>query len=62
MKKEIKERTVKQINYSGNGSMVLITKEARALGWKDRDKVQCTAIKEGKKKYIKIEKISEIED
>jgi len=62
MKKEIKERSVKQINHSGNGSMVLITKEARALGMKDGEKVQVTAIQEGSKKYIKIEKISDLED
>lgn len=56
MKKEVIERSVKQINHSGNGVMVLVTKEARAIGLKAGQRVQVSAIREGKKEYIIIEK------
>jgi hypothetical protein len=56
MTKQIVERSVKQVNNSGNGVMVLITREAKAIKLKANDKVQVSAIKEGKKEYIIIEK------
>ncbi len=56
MTKEIIERSVKQVNHSGNGTMVLITKEAKAIKLKAKDKVQVSAIKEKGKEYIIIEK------
>ena len=56
MTKQIIERSVKQVNHSGNGVMVLITKEARAIKLKANDKVQVSAIKENGKEYIIVEK------
>jgi len=53
---QIIERSIKQINNSGNGVMVLITKEARIIGLKAKDKIQVTAIKEDGKEFIKIER------
>lgn len=56
MTKEIIERSVKQVNNSGNGVMVLVTREAKAIKLKAKDKIQVSAIKEGNKEYIIIEK------
>ncbi len=56
MTKQIIERSVKQVNNSGNGVMVLITREAKAIKLKANDKVQVTAINENGKEYIIVEK------
>lgn len=60
-KREIVERSVKQLNTYGNGIGVLITREAKALGLKSGTKVQVSAVKEGRKEYIIVEKFSLIE-
>lgn len=59
--KEIIERSVKQINTYGNGIGVLVTREAKAIGLKSGSKVQVSAVKEGKKEYLIIEKFPIIE-
>ena len=60
--KEIIERSVKQLNTYGNGIGVLVTREAKAINLKSGSKVQVSAVKEGKKQYIIIEKFPLIED
>ncbi len=55
-KKEIIERSVKQLNTYGNGIGVLVTREAKAIGLKSGSKVQVSAVRMDKKKYIVIEK------
>ena len=52
MTKQIIERSVKQVNHSGNGTMVLITKEAKAIKLKAKDKVQVSAVKENGKAIL----------
>jgi len=60
--KEIIERSVKQLNTYGNGIGVLVTREAKAINLKSGSKVQVSAVKEGKKQYIIIEKFPLIEE
>jgi len=60
--KEIIERSVKQLNTYGNGVGVLVTREAKAINLKSGSKVQVSAVKEGKKQYILIEKFPLIEE
>lgn len=55
-KKEIIERSVKQLNTYGNCIGVLVTREAKAIGLKSRSKVQVSAVKIDGKEYILIEK------
>lgn len=54
-KKEIIERSVKQLNTYGNGIGVLVTREAKAIGLKSGSKVQVSAVRVNKKEYIIIE-------
>jgi hypothetical protein len=54
-KKEIIERSVKQLNTYGNGVGVLVTREARAIGLKSGSRVQVSAVQDGTKKYILVE-------
>lgn len=54
--KEIFERSVKQLNTYGNGIGVLVTREAKALGFKSGSKVQVSAVRVGNKEYIVVEK------
>lgn len=61
-KKEIIERSVKQLNTYGNGIGVLVTREAKSIHLKSGSKVQVSAVKEGKKEYIIIEKFPLIEE
>ncbi|MCD4666541.1 hypothetical protein K8R47_01900 [archaeon] len=60
-KKEIIERSVKQLNTYGNGIGVLVTREAKAIGLKSGSKVQVSAVKANNKEYIIIEKFPIIE-
>ena len=60
-KKEIIERSVKQLNTYGNGIGVLVTREAKAIKLKSGNRVQVSAVKEGKKEYIIIEEFPLIE-
>lgn len=60
--KEIIERSVKQLNTYGNGIGVLVTREAKAINLKSGSKVQVSAVKEGKKEYILIEKFPLVEE
>ncbi len=60
--KEIVERSVKQLNTYGNGIGVLVTREAKAINLKSGSKVQVSAVKEGKKQYIIIEKFPLMEE
>ena len=60
--KEIIERSVNQLNTYGNGIGVLLTKQAKAIGLKSGSKVQISAVKEGKKEYIIIEKFPLVEN
>ena len=55
-KKEIIERSVKQLNTYGNGIGVLVTREAKAIGLKSGNRVQVSSVRHGDKEYIKIEK------
>lgn len=55
-KKEIIERSVKQLNTYGNGIGVLVTREAKAIGLKSGSKVQVSAVRSNNKEYIIIEK------
>lgn len=55
-KKEIIERSVKQLNTYGNGIGVLVTREAKAIGLKSGSKVQVSAVRSGDKEFIIIEK------
>ncbi len=55
-KKEIIERSVKQLNTYGNGIGVLLTREAKAINLKSGDKVQVSAVRLGDKEYIVVEK------
>ncbi|MFH1053359.1 MAG: hypothetical protein V1740_02975 [Candidatus Woesearchaeota archaeon] len=55
-KREIIERSVKQLNTYGNGIGVLVTREAKAIGLKSGSKVQVSAAKSEGKEYIIIEK------
>lgn len=55
-KKEIIERSVKQLNTYGNGIGVLVTREAKSIGLKSGSKVQVSAVKENGKEIIIIEK------
>jgi len=55
-KREIIERSVKQLNTYGNGIGVLLTREAKALGLKSGSKVQVSAVRTADKEYIMIEK------
>ncbi|MFH1473490.1 MAG: hypothetical protein ABIE55_01215 [Candidatus Aenigmatarchaeota archaeon] len=61
-KKEIIERSVKQLNTYGNGIGVLVTREAKAIGLKSGSKVQVSAVRMNKKEYILIEKFPLKED
>jgi len=54
--KEIVQRSVKQLNTYGNGIGVLVTREAKALGMKSGSKAQVSAVKEGDKEYLIVEK------
>ena len=60
--KEIIERSVNQLNTYGNGIGVLLTKQAKAIGLKSGSKVQISAVKEGSKEYIIIEKFPLVEN
>jgi len=60
--KEIIERSVKQLNTYGNGIGVLVTREAKAIKLKSGSKVQVSAVREGKKEYIVIEKFPLMEE
>ncbi len=53
---QIVERSVKQLNTYGNRIGVLVTREAKAINLKSGSRVQVSAVKEGKKEYIIIEK------
>ena len=55
-KKDIIERSVKQLNTYGNGIGVLVTREAKAIGLKSGSKVQVSAVRYDNKQYIMIEK------
>lgn len=55
-KKEIIERSVKQLNTYGNGIGVLVTREAKAIGLKSGSKVQVSSVRQGGKEFIIIEK------
>ncbi|MDP3989729.1 MAG: hypothetical protein AABW61_00540 [Candidatus Aenigmatarchaeota archaeon] len=55
-KRQIIERSVKQLNTYGNGIGVLVTREAKAIGLKSGSKVQVSAIKTKDKEFIIIEK------
>lgn len=59
--KEVIQRSVKQLNTYGNGIGVLVTREAKEIKLKSGDKVQVSAIREGNKEYIIIEKFPLIE-
>jgi hypothetical protein len=62
-KKEIIERSVKQLNTYGNGIGVLVTREAKAIGLKSGNRVQVSAIREDNgKEYIIVEKFPIRED
>ena len=60
-KREVVERSVKQLNTYGNGIGVLVTREAKAMGLKAGSKVQVSAIKEDGKEFIVIEKFPIVE-
>ena len=60
--REIIERSVKQLNTYGNGIGVLVTREAKAIGLKSGSKVQVSAVKQGKKEFIIIEKFPLVEE
>lgn len=60
-KREVIERSVKQLNTYGNGIGVLVTREAKAIKLKSGSKVQVSAIKEDGKEFIIIEKFPLIE-
>jgi hypothetical protein len=55
-KRQIIERSVKQLNTYGNRIGVLVTREAKAIGLKSGSKVQVSAIKTKDKEFIIIEK------
>ena len=59
-KKEIIERSVKQLNTYGIG--VLVTREAKAIKLKSGSKVQVSAVREGSKEFIVIEKFPLVEE
>lgn len=61
-KKEIIERSVKQLNTYGNGIGVLVTREAKAIGLKSGSKVQVSAVKENGKEFIIVEKFPLVEE
>ena len=61
-RKEIIERSVKQLNTHGKGIGVLVTREAKAIGLKSGSKVQVSAVRVEKKEYIIIEKFPLKED
>jgi hypothetical protein len=61
-KREVIERSVKQLNTYGNGIGVLVTREAKAIKLKSGSKVQVSAIKEDGKEFIIIEKFPIIEN
>ena len=61
-RKEIIERSVKQLNTHGNGIGILVTREAKAIGLKSGSKVQVSAVRVEKKEYIIIEKFPLKED
>ena len=60
-KRQIIERSVKQLNTYGNGIGVLVTREAKAIGLKSGSKVQVSAVKTNSKEYIVIEKFPLVE-
>lgn len=60
-KREIIERSVKQLNTYGNGIGVLVTREAKAIKLKSGSKVQVSAVKEDGKEFIIIEKFPLVE-
>ena len=60
-KKEVIERSVKQLNTYGNGIGVLVTREAKAIKLKKGSKVQVSAVKEDGKEFIIIEKFPLVE-
>ena len=61
VKKEVIERSVKQLNTYGNGIGVLVTREAKAIGLKSGSKVQVSAVRQDGKEIIVIEKFPLIE-
>ena len=61
-KKEIIQRSVKQLNTYGNGIGVLVTREAKAINLKSGSKVQVSAVRKGNQEYIIIEKFPIIEE
>ncbi|MCK4521920.1 MAG: hypothetical protein KAU20_05060 [Nanoarchaeota archaeon] len=61
-KKEIIERSVKQLNTYGNGIGVLVTREAKAINLKSGSKVQVSAVRSGKKEFIVVEKFPVMEE
>ena len=60
-KKEIIERSVKQLNTYGGGIGVLVTCEAKAIGLKSCGKVRVSAVRVNNKEYIIVEKFPLIE-
>ena len=60
-KREVIERSVKQLNTYGNGIGVLVTREAKAIKLKSGSKVQVSAVKEDGKEMIIIEKFPLVE-
>lgn len=61
-KREIIERSVKQLNTYGNGIGVLVTREAKAIKLKSGSKVQVSAVRENGKEFIIVEKFPLIEE
>lgn len=53
----ILEQNTKTIHLWGNGRCVMVTRESKALGWKIKQKVLVTAVKEKNEDYIKITKL-----
>lgn len=60
--KEIIERSVKQLNTYEKEIKVLLTREAEAIGLKTDSKIQVSAVKQGKKEFIVIEKFPLVEE
>ncbi|MCZ6760017.1 MAG: hypothetical protein O7D29_06545 [Gemmatimonadetes bacterium] len=48
MEKGVIEENTKTIHLWGNGACLMVTKEARALGWKIGQKVRVSAMKDEK--------------
>ena len=63
IKKEIIERSVKQLNTYGNWIGVLVTREAKAIGLKSGSRVQVSAVRRADgKEFIVIVKFPLIEE